>query len=161
MFWTKMFRLFLWIMYVFKTLEQLGTRNYKWRFDIVYNLCKFWIQNVLIPHILMIIPDQKAYIYIGNIRTVWHRKLYMKTWNIPGVEYFNTIGGWGGEGRGKCFNIIIMYTANIVIVKVQYLQITMYCIHNYKLNLNSGILLLKKGDLSISIKSLDCKTVGD
>ena len=104
---------------------------------------------------------KSLYIYIGNIRTVWHRKLYMKTWNIPGVEYFNTIGGWGGEGRAKCFNIITMYTANIVIVKVQYLQITMCCIHNYKLNLNSGILLLKKGDLSISIKSLDCKTVGD
>ena len=141
--------------------EHFDTEYYTRKLDILQKA--LWVLTIFLVWLL---DQNMSIIFVNNIcirhiRTVWHRKLYMKTWNIPGVEYFNTIGGWGGEGRGKCFNIIIMYTANIVIVKVQYLQITMYCIHNYKLNLNSGILLLKKGDLSISIKSLDCKTVGD
>ena len=63
-------------------LEQFGT----WRLDIVQNLCLiFWAQNVVIPHILLIPLYQHVLIlfvnniYIGNIRTVWHRHLYMKT----------------------------------------------------------------------------------
>ena len=55
-------------------IEQLGI----WRLDIV--------QNVLIPRILLIPPDQNVSIlfvnniYIENIRKAWHSKLYIKTW---------------------------------------------------------------------------------
>ena len=57
-----------------KNLKQFS--NYTWKLDIV--------QNVLLPGILLISVDQNVSIlfvndiYTGNIRTFWHRKLYMK-----------------------------------------------------------------------------------
>ena len=79
----------LWIIYALGILEQFGAKNYTWRLDIVQNLCKFclifWAQNVLIPRILLITPDQNVSIicvnnmFIENIKIVWRRKLYMKS----------------------------------------------------------------------------------
>ena len=81
-----MCRFFLWIIYVLGMLEQFGTERYTWRLDIVQNLFEFWAQNLLIARIPLLPPDQNVSIlfvnniYIGNIRTVWHRKIYMKIW---------------------------------------------------------------------------------
>ena len=83
----NMCQFLLWIVYVLGILEQLGTDNYTWILGLVQNFHEFWSQNVLTPHILLIPPDQNVpilvnniSIYIGNIRKVWHRKLYIKTW---------------------------------------------------------------------------------
>ena len=84
-FWAKLFIFFLWIIYVLGILQQFDTEKYQWRLDIVQNLCEFWAQNVLITRILLIVLDQNMpgffmnNIYIQNIRTVWRRKLYMRT----------------------------------------------------------------------------------
>ena len=53
---------------------------------MVQTIYKFWVQTVLVPCILVTSRDQSVSIvfvnntYIGNIRKVCHRKLYMKTW---------------------------------------------------------------------------------
>ena len=49
------------------------------------NLYELWVQNALIPRVLLISPDQNVaiiFVYnicIGNIRTAKYQKLYMKT----------------------------------------------------------------------------------
>ena len=64
--------------YIRKYLKQFSTENYKWKPVLV--------QNVLIPCILLIYLDQNVSnrfvinMYIENIRTFRHRKLYTKTW---------------------------------------------------------------------------------
>ena len=70
-----------------RILEQFDTDNYTWRLYIVQNLCGFWAQNMVILRMLLKFPDQIVSIllwikYITNIRTVWHWKLYMKSWYI-------------------------------------------------------------------------------
>ena len=62
----------LWIIYVLGMLEQFGTESYTWRLDIVKNLFKFWAQNLLIPRIPLIPPDQNVSIlFVNNIYIYW------------------------------------------------------------------------------------------
>ena len=68
--------------YIFENVQNNSAHK-----EFVYfkNVWKFWTEKVLIPHILVTSPNQNVSIlfvnniYIGNISTFWHRKLYLKT----------------------------------------------------------------------------------
>ena len=68
-----------------RVLENVQNNSAHKEFVYFKNVWKFWTQKVLIPHILVTSPSQNVSIlfvnniYIGNISTFWHRKLYLKT----------------------------------------------------------------------------------
>ena len=82
----------LWIIYVLGMLEQFGTESYTWRLDIVKNLFKFWAQNLLIPRIPLIPPDQNVSIlFVNNIYIYWEyqNSLTRKTIHEDSTKFEN------------------------------------------------------------------------